>query len=249
MPEVPRSLPQPTRDFEMKGYYLLNSSSDSDVSRDAVTLMGGDAALQLVELASWWQEQPRTVRLDAPSTDEASEWVQAEIVDALDDPEALAYHSLDSSGRPFVKIGWGVIKANGGALWGIGESLLSALTHEFLEGDVDPYCDFMVDMFDGVNETPIEVCDAVQGDTYEIVKGSGRYVSNFLGPRWFGPENGVGPFDRMGLCKSPRELRPGGYLSLRAGGPNGTWSNTFGARMAAWMQLAKATGKTRRTRK
>lgn len=140
-------------------------------------------------------------------------WV-CEILDSLDDPGALGYHT-EIGGRPVLRV-----LASGDQTAGI-------LSHEFLETLGDPTCDRWADIGDG-RRIALEVCDPVEADTYPIVAevaGEGRTVevSNYCLPPYFG--TGAGLTNKMGLELEPFGLRPGGYAVIL--GTDGNESEVF----------------------
>ena len=228
----------------MTGYAIQDLSS-LNIPFDTLCAMASELAYQQVDLAAWWERVPISVSAMTKSAPIPAGVTVASIVDALTDPNALAYHTIDGEGRPTVLIGANVILANGGTLTGT-NSILTAISHELCETTCDPYCGAMYDL-DGTRETSLEVCDWTQDDAYERVAGSGLWLSNFVGPRAFDMYGHDGPFDRMGLMSRPFELRPGGYISTRTGGPSGVWSDTFGNEMPDWLRAAKQCHGTRRS--
>ncbi len=117
----------------------------------------------------------------------------------------------------------------------------ATLSHEVLETIGDPYINWWADTPDG-DEEAIELCDRVEGDAYAIGNVS---VSNFLGPRAF--SMGAGPYDRLGLLANAWDMTAGGYKIRRQGGPSGTVTQVFGAKMPAWKRaLVKASRRHQR---
>lgn len=238
----------------MRTYVMINESSESLIPRDHFLVMTGLLARQQVEVADWWQRMPMSVleadgEAAAPKDDGC---ILVKAVDTLSDPNALAEHTT-VNGRPVVLIGVQIIKSNApsGSDWITGpDSFLTAASHELCETLVNPYCEDYWPL-DGVTWIPKEVCDPVQGDSYELDKGSGLFLSNFVGPRYF--SSGAGPYDRMGLVTAPGQLRPGGYQSRSNGNPSSPSTNVFGAEahlggMAEWKRRAKACKGTRSSR-
>lgn len=236
----------------MKGFVLINEGTDPTLTRDRVIAAAGVFARQQVELAQWWQRNPLSV-LQADTEAAAPQedgWTLVKSVDTLDDADALAEHTVTAQGRPLILVGLHIIRANApaGSDWIAGpDSWTTAASHELCETPMNPYVDFY-SPFDANTWIPLECCDPVQGDSYELDAGSGIYVSNFVGPRYF--SDSAGPYDRMGLVKSPREIRPGGYLQKLVGGPAGSSSAVFGALpheggMPEWKRVAKAKAGTR----
>ncbi len=79
-------------------------------------------------------------------------------------------------------------------------------------------------------------CDRVEGDAYEI---NGISVSNFLLPQAFRMGTGEGPFDQLGKLISRGGMTPGGYQTLRRGGPTGSVAQVFGAMVPDWKKEMK----------
>src|SRR6185312_16593928 len=213
----------------MRGYALVNESTRPELTPAVMSAHASALDAQQRDVADWWERAPLPVSCVGSEKDVPvdSGIVLATYVDTLSDPDALAYHTVDQYGRPRIYIGVGIVLANGGTISGPG-GLLSAASHELIETTVDPYCGFNVDLPDGSAETPLEAADWTQGDSYEQKGLEGLFVSNFCGPRCFDASAKDGPWDRMGLMSGPFQLRPGGYWSLRTGGPGGQWTATFG---------------------
>jgi hypothetical protein len=123
------------------------------------------------------------------------------IVDALDEPDALGYHSAIGN-RPYVKV------------LAQGPATSITVSHEMLECRADELCDRWAKRGDGT-EVAVEVCDPVEGDSYPQlaeVAGEGRTVelSNYVTPPYWDPTQ-YGPTNRMGLDLPSFGIRPGGY--------------------------------------
>ena len=101
----------------------------------------------------------------------------ARIQRVSDTPGAAAYHDLDSKGRAFVRA---FEDSTNGWLAGP-ESLAAALSHEFCEVVGDATANLWADGPRGISHA-LELCDATQGDTYEIDDVT---VANFLYPAYF----------------------------------------------------------------
>jgi len=223
----------------MKGFCLINESTDPAFPTAKVLAMVPEFQAQQIELAAAWQRLVTQVmqadsEAAAPQDDE---WVLTKFVDTLDDPDALAYHTTTTGGRPLILIGVQVIKKNAaaGSDWVLGpDGVSTAASHELAEADINPYCSFYAPL-DASTWIPMEVCDPTQGDTYQRVAGA-PYVANFVTPRYY--SEGAGPYDRMGVVTAPRQIRPGGYQQELVGGPNGTSNAVFGERLPAWKRKA-----------
>ena len=224
----------------MKGYALLSTSTDANITKALRQQMASAFVKHAAQVGFAWQRTPLDVIVCDSLAAVPEGYVPSTIQDQLDDPQALAYHSVDAQGRPYILIGWGIVKANGGQLLTGPDSLSSTIGHEHDEAEIDPYCDDWWDLPDGTGEIPKEVCDSVQGDVYTL---DGVAVPNFLWPRYFSAEDGQ--LDQLGLVTVHGGLRPGGYFSVRTGGPAGTSANRFGAEahaggMPLWLRDAKA---------
>lgn len=137
------------------------------------------------------------------------------ILDDVGDPGALGFHS-DDLGSIY------------GRVMAQGADTASTMSHEACEMMADPSCDQWRPMGNGY-DTCLEVCDAVEADSYPIdvtLFGQTRQVlvSNFLLASWFDP-NGKAPFDYMGRLNAPFAMTPGGYMVVRD--PNGNVSQVF----------------------
>ena len=131
-----------------------------------------------------------------------------EYVDQLDQPGALAYHSVDALGRPYARM-----------LPPADPLDASDLSHEALETRGDPTCDRWVKMPDGT-ELAVEVCDPVQGAASEYsvavtVLGETRQIklSDYAMPSLF-DELGKAPFSRQGGPTRPFGMAAGGYEAI-----------------------------------
>lgn len=130
------------------------------------------------------------------------------IVDDLDDPGALGYHTAIAG------------TAYGKVLAQSVQDTAVTLSHEVLEALIDRLADGWWDRGDGT-KVAAEVCDPVEGDTYDepVTIGSDAVgyetrsirVSNYVLPRWMGAST-AGKFDRMGRVKFPWQMTAGGYM-------------------------------------
>lgn len=208
----------------MDAYYILNDSKAAEITTAWLEKVRYALELQNhTDFCPMWESQPKEffVAVDGNSIPKKGARV-FHIVDSIPEaPDALAYHTIDADGRPVLRIGVDVVRTTGDLLAG----LESGMSHEVCETEADPYVQWNADMPDGKSDTPIEVCDWTQGDTYTV---AGCTMSNFCGPRFFNANETEGPFDHMGLCTKPFELRPGGYYVKRVGGPGGHQRQIFG---------------------
>ncbi len=144
------------------------------------------------------------------------------LVDTSTEDGALGWHS-EEDGTVFGEIAAGDVLRSGGQIFMPGAaawqlSVSTVLVHEILETLGNPDVNLWADRGDGIEDAR-EVCDAVQGDYFVITVPSGHRgqevaLPNYLLPAWFNADD-KGPFDKMGLCKKPFEVRPGGYHVIR----------------------------------
>jgi hypothetical protein len=209
-------------------FFLVNSSTDPQITPEVLTNIATACALQLQsDYAPAWQAAGIPVGVAAPDdTNLPQDACVVRIVDDLPDaPQALGYHTIGSSGRPEAFIGWNPIKNNGGTLTTGGLSLSVTISHELLEAARDPYTNWWCDK-DPTTEVALEIGDPVEGDSYYTNTPTPVSVSNFVTPRWF--SSGAGSYDFMGKLSASFTMSRGGYMILRTGGPNGTTSQVFG---------------------
>jgi hypothetical protein len=128
-------------------FAVLNSSKT--LTNVEVEFFVVACAAQVFECARSWGVDPIAVALYATvaSLPQGDIYI-CEIVDDLNDPGVLGYHSFD--GRPFIRV-----LAQGGAT-------SITLSHELLETLIDATADRWVKRADG-SEVAVEVCDPVEG--------------------------------------------------------------------------------------
>jgi len=137
---------------------------------------------------------------------------------------ALGYHSIDDGVSDAFVFAEPVL-SNGGVVYEFDPknptryTVSSTVSHELLELIGDP----MANSFalgpdtDAGNLYCIEMCDAVEGDSYGIeVDGAHVAVSNFLLPSWFNPQATTkdAPFDYLSKLKSSFSMDEGGYMIM-----------------------------------
>lgn len=214
-------------------FAVVNSSkalSSSDVEFFVVA-----CAQQLVEFAAAWNIDPWAAAFYSDVTNlPQDDIVIAWIVDALDEPDALGYHSVFGS-RPYVKV------------LAQGPATSVTLSHEFLETIADPTADRWMPKGDGT-EVAVEVCDPVEGDVYPQVAevaGEGRTVdvSDYVLPPYF-DRSLSGATSRTGLPLVPFGIRPGGYQVVL--GRDGNESQVFAHIRACGDGIYAAAAKRRR---
>lgn len=133
----------------------------------------------------------------------------------MDDPDvdgALGYHDEDSSGMAYGKVFARPTLDNGGTTTSGPNAISVTLSHEVLELIGDAPANKWVDGPSG-SDFCWELCDAVEGDSYEI---DGVSVSNFVLQAFFDPHAQAGSkFDFLGKLRKPFSMTPGGYQITR----------------------------------
>lgn len=170
----------------------------------AVAYWAEAAHQQAIECAAAWGCQPTPVIFVANTRDLPGDCRILAIRAAIDEPGALGYHDT-FGGRPFYEI-----KASG--------QTSVTISHEVLEGMVDPQCNRWV-LRDADHEEAVEICDRVEGAFYlqaATVLGETRQVqvSDYLLPSALDIA-GTAPFDRLGALAARAEIAPGGYVIVR----------------------------------
>jgi hypothetical protein len=179
---------------------VVNSSALPNVD---VCFMVEAVAYQVIECAKFWGIAPMACSFYATVAGlPAADVHIIEIVDDLDQPGALGYHT-DVAG-----VEYGRVLAQGAAT-------SITLSHEALELLCDPTCDQWRPRGDGT-QVALEVCDPVEGDSYGVVTtvlGEDRTVdlSNYVLPAWFKPGATGVAVDRMHTAPGPFTMTPGGY--------------------------------------
>lgn len=190
--------------------YLISASDHPEVTRPFLDRVAEALEFQLYQhVAPFCQVAGARVfaisSIDAlPDHDGASPLV---IYDDPDQAGALGWHTFNPAkgqvnGTAFLK----PILENGGTLSTGPHSLTTTLSHEAIEAVLDPYVNLLALLDDGKTLEPVEGCDRVQGDGYDV---GGLTLSNFLGPRAF--RSGPGPFDWLRKLTNPWDIAPGGY--------------------------------------
>lgn len=186
----------------------LQNSSTRVANLDLV-LIADAVNAQNVEVARAWDLPPQPVVFYDRTDRLPVEGVRIlDVVDRVDVPGAIGYHTNEAG------VIYGRIQAQPF------DSLSVTAGHEGPEMEVDPACASWRAMPDGF-AVALEVCDPVQADAYQVDVELGRlgiqrkvWLSNWVYPAWF-IDGAPGPYDRMGLCKAPFEVRPGGYIIVR----------------------------------
>lgn len=217
--------------------YLTSVSVRPEITRVLLEQIADALEHQLtVHVASLWQTAPcRVVVASSPESIPNEAGICPLVVyDNPDQAGVLGWHTYDAAtGRMPGTAFLDPILENGGTLLKGASSLSATLSHEACEAFCNPYVNDYAFVDESTLE-PKEVSDRVEGDVYEI---GGVTVSNFLGPRAF--RDGPGPYDRMGLLKSPWEVRPGGYCE-RFNIKTGKMETHWGSLIPTWKRELKS---------
>jgi hypothetical protein len=188
-------------------------------------------------------------KADIPKAD-----IQFEITDDIPEaPGAIAYHTTDVHGRPLCKLSWNAcVQEAGGDLAQALKELTTAISHECVEAEGNPYVRGWSDGNDGKTEFCEEWCDPVQDQWYEIpveITDPDTHgvnvimsiaVSDFVTTRWFEP-SGPGPYNFLHEKQPVKPLHKtaGGYIIKRTGGPAGDTIQDFGETMSESAKASK----------
>lgn len=149
-----------------------------------------------------------------------------------DVPEAGGYHDEDPQGRPYCRVFTEPYLDNGGSWTSGADSVSCAGSHEIIEALGDENAAGWWMMPDG-RLTAQELCDAVEGNSYER---EGVAVSNFLLRDW-ARAGAVGVYDFMKVLTAPFSLAAGGYWLVTDGSGNVT--TEWGTRVPEWKKALK----------
>jgi hypothetical protein len=216
-------------------FAIVNESSESKLTPDIVTSIAAAIQTQIVrDYASLWQAAPVTVRSIAHESDALpGEWIIF-LLDSADVANALGYHATSPGGRPYARVFVRPVLDNGGSIVTGAVSVSCAASHEALEALGDPYCNGYSDSASGAVQFAQELADPVEGSAYDV---NGVSVSDFVGPRWFDPQDTEGPWDMMGVLHGPMTIDPAGYVISRP--PGGSATSTFGLDVPTWKKAQK----------
>lgn len=182
---------------------VTNSSKLSNID---VAFMVEAIGHQVVECAKAWGLPPMAMAFYATQAGlPAADVHIIDIVDDMDQPGALGYHT-DVAGVEY------------GRVLAQGADTSITLSHEALELLCDPTCDQWRARGDG-SQVALEVCDPVEGDSYGVaatVLGEQRTVnlSNYVLPQWFDPAARGVAVDRMHTAPGPLSMTSGGYCVI-----------------------------------
>jgi hypothetical protein len=155
------------------------------------------------------------------------------VMDTLDDPQALGYHTESPGERIWGVVGTAAAMKQGAKALTGPYSISSILSHEAIELFADARINLWADTGRGT-QIAVELCDPVENDSYLI---DGIAVSNFVGPAWFDHLAAKGDaFDYLGKLTKPFSMSKAGYwVEMKAG----KVTQRFGYEMLEWRRLQK----------
>lgn len=142
----------------------------------------------------------------AASLGEVAVRLHGKVPQANENDDAIGEHDRDAdTGMPTCDVYLDIAKEQG-------VSWTSCASHEVLEARTDPRGHMCIELDDGTI-IDYEVCDRVEGDTYEL---DGVELSNFNTPQCFEPAEHAlfKEFDFLGKSTKPNEVRPDGYAQV-----------------------------------
>ena len=154
------------------------------------------------------------------------------ILDDSDQAGMLGYHRETPQGTPYSRVFVRPVLKNGGKVTTGSGSVSATVSHEVCEWLADRFLNLWAEGPKG--QTPIEICDPVERDSYEI---HGVSVSNFVTKRFFDQNAPAGTqFDYMKSLTEPFTCTPGGLMQVRKLGKVRT---VYGKEYPAWRKASK----------
>ncbi len=218
--------------------FFVDSTGDADVARVLPRIVAALGRQLAEHVTPTWGRVVPMLQFGGVAPAGASQIV---ILKNADQADALGYHDETPDGAPYGRVFLKPIFASGGTLLEGANSLSVTLSHELLELVGDPSANLWADGPGGYSYA-LELCDAVEGDAYEI---DGVSVANFVFPGFFDPQGAAGVrLDFMRQLTTPFAMTPGGYQIRRS--QKGRVDNVWGDRFPSWKQELKARKGARR---
>jgi hypothetical protein len=225
----------------MPRLFILNESTSVSASQLAQGAAAVAAQIENDAGPAWGWPDARVTSSSNPTDPSPSDWL-LRLTDTSD-PGDLGWHSDD--GQPFGVICVPEILQGGGGVLLNGPQnapgVFSVVSHEVVETFGDPPASIWSPAATPPDDVAFELCDPVQGYSYQTAGCPGVDLSDFVLPAFFDPKAATGPWDRMGFLTAPLSLGDGGYWILKA--PDGTTQSIFGRATAAyWRSRAGSKG-------
>jgi hypothetical protein len=224
----------PTRALSPTGIQIINRSSQLDATDTRRIAQACDIQLRRDVAKAWNIASPLRVGLVLRPG-----WYRCYLVDRIPEaPDALAYHSVDGRGTPFIRVGVTETLANG-------DTVSATTSHETVELQCDIYCQEWAYSSRLRHLVATEACDPVQAQSYRIRVPDGTFVpvSNFVTPDYFVDSTHGRPLDHQRTLVQPFSIAAGGYrIDMRAGAVTNTFAK--GYPRAKKRQIAAGRGRT-----
>lgn len=137
------------------------------------------------------------------------------VVDNLDDPDALAYHTFDAHGNPVLRVGANVCRLEGQSNGTPFRDVFSdALMHEVFETERNPFVNKYVAGPWRHKKVADEACDPLQGSGYRCGK---TWIPNFTLPAWSDPRDADGPYDFVSTIPKTVRVLTAPFTKLATG--------------------------------
>jgi hypothetical protein len=159
------------------------------------------------------------------------------LLDNSDQAGALGYHDdATGTGIPYAEV-FVVDAVNDGS------TASAVASHEALEMLVDPNVATPRAQLrtDTQQYYIVEVCDAVQGNDYDVGAPEGRVtgvsVADFCLPSWWTMAPALAPYSFRGSVQSSWEIAPQGYMSVAPASDPTAWTQIYGSqqdRLPLW---------------
>jgi hypothetical protein len=201
------------------GIQIVNQSEKLDATDTQRIAEACHTQLHRDVAKAWNIAAPLSVGLD-PHND----WYRCSLVDSIPEaPGALAYHDIDESGTPYIKVGVGETLKNS-------DTVSSTTSHETVELQCDIYCqEWSYSSRLGIL-VATEACDPVEAQSYSIRVADGTEVpvSNFVTPYYFVDADHGQPLDHQRVLMEPFSIATGGYrIDMEAGKVKNSWGAKF----------------------
>ena len=184
------------------------------------------------DLASVWSVDKATFSLESGALPEDAWWLI--FLDTSDEPGALAYHDLTTTGLPLSKVFVKTILDDKA-------SVSVGATHELCEMAVDPWLNSAYQDPRGMFWAG-EVCDPVEDDQYGYKIGD-ILVTDFVTPDWFAHQYSQPQIDFKNHAHAPFAVLTGGYAQYFD--PHRGWVQVTGHKAAASKRAQAAHGSRR----
>ncbi len=209
------------------------------VTDDDCKTMAAACNVLLPTLSKVWNLRTPTV---AFCKKDVADWVFNMIDEDPNEPDALAYHTVENDHVDGYILCKTILDNGGVALYkdATTPTIASALFHEIAEALMDEYCNgWWSNDNDPKNSlVATEVCDPVQDNIVPVTVGKVVVgLSDFIYPAWADSQAKSKQLNYLNTLKNPFELSPGGYVVLLDS--DGQTNQVFGAAVPNWVKKLK----------